>query len=285
MTAVSAAPGWDYATVAHANEHVVGVGGALVSVVDPLVGFEAAYNTWYEQDHYYAGALAMPWLFAGRRFVATGELLTDQFRSAADFEASRRRCTYLHVYWVSVGHIDDHIAWTAAANETLRGSPGRIFRDRRHVYTGFHRFVADVSTERSPVTAHQCLDYPFGGVIIEVLEPLREESSPLDSSVLEAHLAQTQETTDVAHSVVLGQHARLSAPPRGVPGPGNPGWTTLLHFVSGDLGSTRRQVWRSRADAAWRQAYRMTFAGAFRAVTPGLHPYLEDLVEVPVGPM
>ena len=42
----------------------------LLTLVDPNQGFERAYNRWYERDHYYAGCLIGPWLFAGSRWVA-----------------------------------------------------------------------------------------------------------------------------------------------------------------------------------------------------------------------
>ena len=48
--------------------------GALITMVQPHVGHERAYNRWYEDDHFYAGAMCMPWMMAGRRFVAAREL-------------------------------------------------------------------------------------------------------------------------------------------------------------------------------------------------------------------
>jgi hypothetical protein len=269
---------WDYEGVARQDPHTVGIGGALVSVVDPHFGQEAAYNAWYEQDHYYAGALAMPWIFAGQRFVATGELLAGQRRNPREFPEHVHRCTYLHVYWVSVAHLDDHIAWTAAANQVLRATPGRIFADRQHVFTGFHLFLRDLPTPRSPVLAHQCLDYPFDGMIIEALEP-RAGASELDPADVDNYVARIQSVAGVAHSIVLGQYAGLSAPPRSRRRPGNPAWTTLLHFVAGDV----RTAWRSVDAGCGRDALtgaaRVMFAGGFTTLIPGRHTYLDNLDE------
>ena len=50
------------------------LGHALITMVDPRPGEERIYNRWYEDDHYIAGAMAMPWMFAGRRWVATRDL-------------------------------------------------------------------------------------------------------------------------------------------------------------------------------------------------------------------
>ena len=54
--------------------HAVAIGGALITMVEPHVGHEYEYNRWYEDDHFYSGAMAMPWIQAGRRFVAPRDL-------------------------------------------------------------------------------------------------------------------------------------------------------------------------------------------------------------------
>ncbi|MXZ99094.1 MAG: hypothetical protein F4076_04030 [Acidimicrobiaceae bacterium] len=56
------------------NTYPVRVGSCLFTMVDPERGHEVAYNRWYERDHFYSGCLIGPWLFAGRRRVATRDL-------------------------------------------------------------------------------------------------------------------------------------------------------------------------------------------------------------------
>ena len=63
-----------YEAVAHHLPNDVRIGGALITMVEPHPGHERAYNRWYEDDHFYAGATAGPWMFAGRRYVATRDL-------------------------------------------------------------------------------------------------------------------------------------------------------------------------------------------------------------------
>ena len=53
------------------DDYPVKVGSMLLTLVDPTKGFERAYNRWYERDHFYAGCMVGPWLFAGSRWVAT----------------------------------------------------------------------------------------------------------------------------------------------------------------------------------------------------------------------
>ena len=56
------------------DDYPIKVGSMLLTLVDPHAGYELAYNRWYERDHFYAGCMIGPWLFAGSRWVATREL-------------------------------------------------------------------------------------------------------------------------------------------------------------------------------------------------------------------
>ena len=61
------------------NDHPIVAGSALFTLVDPNRGHEVAYNRWYERDHFYAGCMIGPWLFAGKRWVATRALKDLRF--------------------------------------------------------------------------------------------------------------------------------------------------------------------------------------------------------------
>lgn len=52
-----------YADLAAVGPYGVHPGHALITMVEPHPGHEYAYNRWYEDDHYIAGAMAMPWIF------------------------------------------------------------------------------------------------------------------------------------------------------------------------------------------------------------------------------
>ena len=62
-----------YTDLARASRHPIGIGGALISLVEPHPGTERAYNRWYERDHFYAGCMIGAWTVSGARFVATKE--------------------------------------------------------------------------------------------------------------------------------------------------------------------------------------------------------------------
>ena len=49
------------------NHEPIQLGTILFTLVEPHAGHEVAYNRWYERDHFYAGCMIGPWLFAGAR--------------------------------------------------------------------------------------------------------------------------------------------------------------------------------------------------------------------------
>src|SRR5206468_5620989 len=89
------------------NHAPIELGSILFTLVEPHRGHEVAYNRWYERDHFYAGCMIGPWLFAGRRFVATRSLKDLRRGRDADLFGGRDLGTYLAVYWILDGRHDD----------------------------------------------------------------------------------------------------------------------------------------------------------------------------------
>ena len=110
----------------------IALGGALVTMVEPHRGHEVAYNRWYERDHFYAGCLVGPWLFAGRRWVATRDLKDLRFGEEPDLLGGVRRGSYLAIYWVVEGKHDEHFDWALDQVKWLHAN-GRMFEHRDHV--------------------------------------------------------------------------------------------------------------------------------------------------------
>ena len=163
------------------SAHALGIGGALISMVEPHHGHEFTYNRWYEDDHFYSGALFMPWMFAGRRFVATRELQMLRSPEHSIIAQPLTAGCYLHLYWITKGHVDDHIRWTVSTNQELRAA-ARIHLERTHVYTSFQDFVGSTRrAERGPAD-YQTLDHPYGGVVMEVFDA-NEPASRADLDV------------------------------------------------------------------------------------------------------
>lgn len=118
-------------------------GHALITMVEPHPGHEFAYNRWYEDDHYYAGAMAMPWMYAGRRWVATRELQELRYPEKSAVAQPVTAGCYLSTYWVTAGRYDEHMKWTVGINKRLNRD-GRVYQDRTHVFTAFQDHVASV---------------------------------------------------------------------------------------------------------------------------------------------
>lgn len=137
----------------------------LFTLVDPHRGREVAYNRWYERDHFYAGCMIGPWLFAGRRWVATRRL--KNLRYPAESTIARpdvRAGSYLATYWIHAGHHDEHYEWAHAQAHWLY-QHGRGFHERTHVHTLLYTRDWTQYRDRDPVPVALALDHPYAGLV------------------------------------------------------------------------------------------------------------------------
>ena len=158
-----------YSVLPSEGPYDVAIGSALITMVEPHIGHERAYNRWYEDDHFYSGAMAMPWMFAGRRWVAPRAL--QQLRYPADSTIAQPVTAgcYLSTYWITAGRYEDHLRWTVATNQRL-GPDGRVYGDRTHVYTAFQEYVGAVYRDADGPRDIHSLDYPYEGLVLEVVD-------------------------------------------------------------------------------------------------------------------
>ncbi|MET9437862.1 hypothetical protein [Streptomyces sp. NPDC006551] len=159
-----------YGELAAVGPYGVRPGHALITLVEPHPGHEYAYNRWYEDDHYYAGAMAMPWMFAGRRWVATRAL--QELRSpekSAIAQPVTAGC-YLSTYWITDGRYDEHMKWTVAINKRLNRD-ARVHHHRTHVFTAFQDHEGTVYRDGAagPRDVH-ALDHPYRGLVLQVID-------------------------------------------------------------------------------------------------------------------
>ena len=138
-------------------------------MVEPHVGHEHSYNRWYEDDHFNAGAMAMPWMFSGRRWVAPKPL--QAYRYPADSAVAQPLDTgkYISIYWLTDGRYEDHMAWTVATNKRLRADD-RVHLERTHVYTSFQTYRGASYRDGSGPRDIHALEYPYGGLVLEVID-------------------------------------------------------------------------------------------------------------------
>jgi len=214
-------------------------------MVEPHPGHEYAYNRWYEDDHYYSGALYMPWMFAGRRYVATRDLQLLRYPDDSIIAQPVTAGCYLHLYWITPGHVDDHIRWSVSTNQELRPA-GRILLERTHVYTAFQDFAGSVIREGRGPRDYQTLDHPHAGLVLEVVDADESRTrEQLDAWLRESYLPWLHRTPENPI------HASVWFAPRPLPDdkqpdvadiPGVDRRITLLHFLDHDP----RAQWSAR---------------------------------------
>jgi len=153
----------------------VQIGRMLFTMVDPHRGYEVAYNRWYERDHFYAGCLVGPWLFAGKRWVATRTLKDLRFPEASAFADPVDAGSYLSIYWVQAGHEDEHFAWARKQVYRLYGQ-GRGFSERTHAHTKLYDFETAQYREPDGVPIELALDHSYGGLVVLCCEPAARSS-------------------------------------------------------------------------------------------------------------
>ena len=270
-----------YSTLPGASEHRIGVGGALISLVEPDPGTEHAYNRWYEDDHYYSGALYMPWMFSGRRYVATRELQELRYPDPSPIADPVGAGCYLHLYWITPDHVDDHIRWSVGTNVVLRATD-RIHLQRRHVFTAFHDHVGSWARDTPGPRDFHALDHPYPGLVMEVIDAAEGSTrDELGAYLRDEYLPWLHRSPDDP----IGQSIWFA--PQPLPGdkqpdvadiPGLDRRLTVLHFLDVDP----RECWSrrfagngERVAASGRATLQL--AAPFLPVVQGTDRYVDEL--------
>ncbi len=164
-------PSQEWATLPSEGPYAARIGSALITLVEPHVGHEAAYNRWYEDDHYISGAMAFPWVFAGRRWVATRELQLLRSPEVSPVADPVTAGCYLSTYWLVEGRYKEQFYWAASTNNRLNAD-GRGFDEHRtHVFTNFQYYNGATyrDGDTGPRDIH-ALDLPYDGLVMEVVD-------------------------------------------------------------------------------------------------------------------
>jgi hypothetical protein len=138
----------------------VEIGTAIVSYIEPHAGQEAAFNRWYELDHFPATVKAGPGVFAAARFVATGACKAVRPRTGRLF-GDPARGSYLGIAWVLPGHQAEWDEWVGDEMKTI-ATQGRLFAGRDHVHTAIYEWIWE-SDHAAAITA---LDRAYPGVVV-----------------------------------------------------------------------------------------------------------------------
>ncbi|MEV0638681.1 hypothetical protein AB0I77_27835 [Streptomyces sp. NPDC050619] len=159
-----------YAELAAVGPYGADLGHALITMVEPHPGHERQYNRWYEDDHFIAGAMAMPWMYAGRRWVATRDLQLLRYPRTSSVAQPVTAGCYISTYWMTAGRYADHMRWTVGINKRLNRDH-RVFQDRTHIFTAFQDHTATVyrDGDQGPRDIH-ALDHPYTGLVVQVID-------------------------------------------------------------------------------------------------------------------
>ncbi len=147
------------------DDYPIKVGSMLLTLVDPNRGYERAYNRWYERDHFYAGCMIGPFLFAGSRWVATRELKDLRWPHDETVAKPYDAGSYVAIYFVERGHHMDHFDDWARPQVRDLYAEGRGFAERKHVHTVLFDHIGAVYRDDDPVPVELSLDHGYDGLV------------------------------------------------------------------------------------------------------------------------
>ena len=265
-----------YYVLAQTGPYAPEIGAALITMVEPHVGHEHAYNRWYEDDHYIAGAMTFPWMFAGRRWVAP--VRYQAVRTPADSAIAQPVETgkYIATYWITEGQYENHLRFAVGTNHRLFAD-GRVFMQRDHTFTSFQRYRGPIYRDAEGPRDIHALNYPYGGLVLEVID------SP-DAQRREQMLEwlRSERVPAAGSPVAMGTVFQ----PMPLPGDKQPyvkdvegvdTRLTILWFTEGDS----LDAWAEFADAGERVAStglgRVELLAPFTPTLPGTNTYVDEL--------
>lgn len=274
-----------YTSVAHHLPNEVQIGGALITMVEPHPGHEHAYNRWYEDDHFYSGAMQGPWTFSGRRWVAPRALRNRRVPVDNSVVQPPDAGCYISIYWITKGHEEDNERWSfEAMDKALMPYPGRGFPHRQHVYTSFHRYRFGLVRDPGPMKPHLALEHPFAGMVVEVIDAPDGGLDALQHWLQHEHLPPLLPATPAgvvtAFTPVPFSQGRIEQPgtPAVAPPAGVGRQLCLLWFIDRDPFICVPDAFSAHLDAlAASKLGQLRFFGAFVPTIVGTDRYVDEL--------
>jgi hypothetical protein len=189
-----------YVVIGHHQPNLPSVGGTYLGITETVAGYEREFNRWYEDDHFYSGAMAGPWILSGRRWVATHAMRKTWVPADSPILSPVGQGCYLKAYWFATGHEDDAELWMNEAFADLMQAEDRFPTmvgagtsqprvKRNSAYSSFQRLLFTCTNEAGPLRAVHALDYPFPGLAFDIIR------SELDSAALAEKLRPSVQST------------------------------------------------------------------------------------------
>ena len=253
------------------------LGTMLFTMVEPRQGHEMAYNRWYERDHFYGGCLAGPYLFSGKRWVATKDLKAKRFPAASPVTPSADVGSYLAVYWVLEGTHDDWNRWSVDQVQMLHRD-GRMFQERDHIHTVLYEFRWDVNRDEDGVPVELALEHPYQGMIAVIGERTEDRDMADVDAWFRDHLPGALAGSKIGQVAAFNAMPLLDDAPPDVPrDPATHRRFMQLWFVDGSPESVWSTVESTAAAFAESGLGSVVFASPFKATIPGTDLYTDQL--------
>jgi hypothetical protein len=235
--------------------------------------------------------MSMPWMFAGRRWVATRDL--QALRNPADSAVAQPVTAgcYLTVYWINEGRYAEHLDWTVAINRRLLPD-GRVFQERTHVFTSFQEYLGVVyrDGDSGPRDIH-ALNYPYQGLVVEVYDAAANQNpavlegsaalegpAALAAWLKEKHIPAKLAGSPIAMAMVFEPMPLPGTTPTYVkPVEGVGKRITVLYFLEAAPAECWELFTADGAAADDSGLGRLEFAGPFVPTLPGTDRYVDQL--------
>jgi hypothetical protein len=263
------------------DDYPVKVGSMLLTLVEPHKGFERAYNRWYERDHFYAGCMVGPWLFAGSRWVATRSLKDRRWPSESIIAKPLDAGSYVAIYWVEKGHHADHFDVWAVPQVVDLYANGRGFPERTHVHTSMFNHLASVYRDEDPVPVDLALDHKYDGLFVLWWDAAQGTATDLHAVLAESYLPGLLADSDIEIASSWAPTVP-DEPPRDVPmdlgsSSGSTNRLVQLLFIGGDTEAAVAKV-QDYTDAVESAGVaQLLLAAPFLATVIGTDTYVDQL--------
>ncbi len=158
-----------YYHLAQTGPYAPVIGSALITMVEPHPGHDHTYNRWYEDDHYIAGAMAFPWMWAGRRWVAPVAYQKVRYPADSAIAQPIDAGKYISIYWITEGQYESQLRFAVGTNHRLFAD-GRVYLERDHTFTSFQSYRGPIYRDATGPRDVHALNYPYGGLVLEVID-------------------------------------------------------------------------------------------------------------------
>jgi hypothetical protein len=252
----------------------VTLGSALFTLVEPHRGHEVAYNRWYERDHFYAGCMVGPWLYSGRRWVATRDEKGLRGGARPDLFGDGSPGTYLAVYFVIAGKHDEHFSWGLDQVKWLHAND-RMFEERDHIHTLLYNHGWAVGRDDDGIPPELALDHPYTGLVVQFVE----RADGVDWRQLEPWFADRRsDTPGIGQTLCMRAIPLPDGAPVTQPGLDNLRQRSLLlRFADVDPAVAAAEAAKQAAELEADGLATLLWSSPFRPTIPGTDTYTDKL--------